>query len=846
MIARLPVVLAIPWLSLLLAEKPPVSPLDLHHRLRDDYRAGLNVACAVREYRDTTGDRSFDSLERPSPRTISGLNLQSEARTAWFAGDHDTAIELYYRSYRLFLEDRANSEAGFSLYYIAEILSEQEKYQQSLQVLEHASQLSAGCLYLGALLNESEGYSRWYLDRLHESTQAFGRAAECWIKLGFAPGLVGAWNNLAALHEELYLSEQALKFYEKALEIEDQVEEGRIRFFLHANYALLLFEMGRREQAEAHLEKARSFSHESPAEFLLIESQIQGPEKSEKRLLEFNPNSVSLKIEKALLLADWYRVSNPAKAHKLLRQAAQLSSQNHLRYHKRRSVEALGKLLESERRYDEAAEVYQGAFKEEEHLYVPELLFPYSRIVSPLFDGWVRSLIQSGRPDKALDGIRRLVALRRAKAEAVNPSLFPAITDREGLKRLSQAAGAEAVPISTDWEDLQVYPESAWPAGDGPRVKPVLLELWPDGKQVYAWVSNSLGRVFLKLELGASINEVLSPVLSTVFSESDYLPSEPDRASLQRLYRLLLAPLEPFLDSDSLVVVVHKELQNLPFEMLIDENGKYVLESYNVSYLPVAGTDTAKKAGHLKDPVFVFPQINPVLPSMEREELLLRSLFPNARTLDKLDPALIGSPAWLHISAHFRLDTEFWLASNFDGGSGEQGKTNALELLPATESCTLVSLGVCHAANSYTVRSPYWLGLSELYLSRGATALVVSRWALDDLSMRIFRDFYLHCRQGMPMDEALTKARRKFLGLRLERDGIRAAGRHPYFWAGITYVGTPGVRLCESPGGGILHTLTIAGVLGVPLTLFTLFRLRPRLERWQQGGLRLELPAEPC
>jgi len=277
-------------------------------------------------------------------------------------------------------------------------------------------------------------------------------------------------------------------------------------------------------------------------------------------------------------------------------------------------------------------------------------------------------------------------------------------------------------------------------------------------------------------------------------------------------------------DSAHLVAVVHKELQNLPLEMLIDRKGRFVLESYCLSYLPLASSSAPVADARQADPVIVFPPTDPVLPSIEREELLLRSLFPEARVLNKIDTASIGTPGWLHISAHFGLNPDFWLASGFDD---VEGRTNALALLPATRSCALVSLGVCHAGNAYSLNSPYWLGFSELFLSRGAGALLVSRWALDDLSMKIYRDFYMHCRQGLPMDEALTTARRRFLGVRLERGGLAVPGRHPYFWAGITYVGRPGAHLCPPPGGPWLTWLTIAGLLLAPLAILLVRIGRP-------------------
>ncbi len=810
---------------------PAFSPLDFRLQLRQDFEAGRDVSARVRDYREKTGDHSFDSLEFRNSRKIEAVKLQTDARDAWVSQDYTSALQLYSRSYEILREENASSEAGFCLYHMAEVLSEQEKYVQALRVLEQASDSSRGCLCLAALLNESAGFCLWFLDRLQESTQAFSRASDCWLKLGYPDGLVGAWNNLAALHDELNMWERAADFYEKALELEDSVQDRGIRFTLHANYVSLLLQLGRQEEAQAQLEAARVFSQEAPEEFLLIESQVQGLDRSEMRLLEFRPRSVSLQVEKALLLAKLYMVRDPRKGRELLTRAAELSSSHGLSYQKRRCLAALGQLLESERRYSEAADLYEKAFKEEENLYSPELLFPYSRVVSPLCDGWVRSLIESGSPDRALDGIHRLVALRRAKAEAIDPSVPPALAGHTGLQVFTHAARAEGRRVKANWDDLRVYAKPRpFQVHDEPH-SPVLVELWPDRNRIYAWVSNSKGRFFRILNLEASLNRMLEPVLATVFTDGPNLPPPPEAAALRRLYRDIFEPLVPLFDSDRLVALVHKELQNLPLEMLIDGKGRFVLESYIVSYLPLAASAPPVRAERA-EPVIVFPATDPVLPSIEREKLLLRRLFPTARVLNKLDTSLIGSPGWLHISAHFGLEPDFWLASGFDAA---EGRTNALALLPATRSCALVSLGVCHAANAYSLNSPYWLGFSELFLSRGAGALLASRWALDDLSMRIYRDFYTYCRQGMPMDEALTKARRRFLGLRLEREGASVPGRHPYFWAGITYVGPPGRRLCPPPGGSWLSWLTLVGLLLVPLAIFVVWIHTRREDRGSRG-----------
>ena len=154
---------------------------------------------------------------------------------------------------------------------------------------------------------------------------------------------------------------------------------------------------------------------------------------------------------------------------------------------------------------------------------------------------------------------------------------------------------------------------------------------------------------------------------------------------------------------------------------------------------------------------------------------------------------------WVHISTHFRLDDRFWWVSGFGDGTGE---INLFQFLRTLLSTPLLSLGVCNAANSYSSESPYWLGLSELFLTESVGAMVISRWRMDELSSRIYGDFYARCKQGIPMDQALSQVRRSFLGKTLRRSNSKTKGGHPFFWAGITYVGVPGKKLYEGLSSG--------------------------------------------
>ena len=70
--------------------------------------------------------------------------------------------------------------------------------------------------------------------------------------------------------------------------------------------------------------------------------------------------------------------------------------------------------------------------------------------------------------------------------------------------------------------------------------------------------------------------------------------------------------------------------------------------------------------------------------------------------------------------------------------------------------------------------------------------------------MPLFVDFFARVAKGLSMDRALSLAKQNFWRQRVQREGKTVSGHHPFFWAGISYLGTPGTPLYpeqqRSPG----------------------------------------------
>ncbi len=509
-----------------------------------------------------------------------------------------------------------------------------------------------------------------------------------------------------------------------------------------------------------------------------------------QEIISFHPSLPTLRVEKAPLLARYYRSrGDSSRSHSYFNQALAESRRQDLRHLARKTALELGLLLEANGQYERAVHLYSQTLSEQENLFVPELALPYSRTASPLFDGWIRCLIRLRRQEEAWQQIQRWAWLRREKAERFRERKLRIERIANELQQFGAAGRLETESaLVRRWEDL---PKTSWPIPKGFTI----LEMWPDQDRIFVWVIRSSGHVFRELHLTSDVSTSVSAVVEPLFQTTSSLPAVPPPCYLQELYADLFRPVQELLTSRAVLFIGHKELQNLPLEMLQNEKGEHLLDLYQVSYLPSAHYLTVQKRRVQGAPLFLAPDAFPVLHEVRREERLLRSLFPNLQVVKGMEMEEPVDAHFIHISTHFRLDDRFWWASGFSHGRGE---INLLQFLQNSLSTPLLSLGVCNAANSYASDSPYWLGLSELFLSQGVGAMVISRWRMDEFSSPIYQDFYARCKQGIPMDQALSQARRSFFGKTLRRSGSRVKGKHPFFWAGITYVGIPGEKLYES------------------------------------------------
>ena len=300
---------------------------------------------------------------------------------------------------------------------------------------------------------------------------------------------------------------------------------------------------------------------------------------------------------------------------------------------------------------------------------------------------------------------------------------------------------------------------------------------------------------------------------------------QPLRASLAGATRLLISP-----DGD---------LNLVPFEALIDTQGRYLIERYATTYV-TSGRDLLRmqvpravpgRPVIVADPLFGEPPANGAQGTREQssaspgrrsvtsgpllsrlyfaplsgsatEARTIKALFPDAtlltgRRATKASVEQVRAPRILHIASH-----GFFLN---DGGGPSAAAQNPLlrsglafagsnvaqgdGILTALEASgldlwgtKLVTLSACDTGVGEIRNHEGVYGLRRAFVLAGAETLVMSLWPVSDYIARdAMVGYYTRLRAGLGRGDALRQA--KFAILK------RPNRRHPYYWAGFIQSG---------------------------------------------------------
>lgn len=301
------------------------------------------------------------------------------------------------------------------------------------------------------------------------------------------------------------------------------------------------------------------------------------------------------------------------------------------------------------------------------------------------------------------------------------------------------------------------------------------------------------------------------------------------RAAARSLDRTLLEPLRALsAGARQLLIAPEGTLNLLPFQALVDQSGRYLVERYLITYLS-SGRDLLRLQTPrlsrgapviIADPSFGESEAASVaraaaplrsvtigadwkdlyfapLAGTGDEARAVRALFPDARVLsgsDATESALkrVQSPRILHIATH-----GFFLPASPGGaaenpllrsglalaGANRRSAGSANGIFTALEASglnlwgtRLVTLSACDTGVGEVRIGEGVYGLRRAFVLAGAETLVMSLWPVSDSTTRqTMTVFYAGLKNGLGRGEALRQAQLAIL---------KSKGReHPFYWA---------------------------------------------------------------
>jgi CHAT domain-containing protein/tetratricopeptide (TPR) repeat protein len=363
------------------------------------------------------------------------------------------------------------------------------------------------------------------------------------------------------------------------------------------------------------------------------------------------------------------------------------------------------------------------------------------------------------------------------------------------------------------------------------RLRSTIVAFWVNDTETFVWVVSPDGRL-ASARIAVTAAELVSMVRDATGSGQAPAGLLVGAGSGTRPWRAHL-PASP---GSRLTIVPHGPLFGLPFAALRDTSDRYVLESYDIHYVPAVGTlsymslSSGSSRGVRPASALLVgdPSLDaagdgvlalPALPWAGREVASIAGLL-GARATVLSGPAAtearvrqsLPGKSLLHFATHGIVQNEERLASylalaggNMPPGQPEEpsdGRLTATETYDLALDADLIVLSGCRTALG-PIMGDGVIGFTRGFLAAGASSVVATMWDVpDQTSFEVMTGFYrawARSRAASPgnrvgKSRALRQA--QLAVLRALRAGkIQIGGvtlpESPRLWAGYVLVGEP-------------------------------------------------------
>ena len=259
----------------------------------------------------------------------------------------------------------------------------------------------------------------------------------------------------------------------------------------------------------------------------------------------------------------------------------------------------------------------------------------------------------------------------------------------------------------------------------------------------------------------------------------------------EELYGLLFQEGEKFISGKKRIFIApHRILHYFPFQVLIDEDDKLLIEKYDIAYLPSASVlKFCQNKNHLKkDSLLAFELGNmkvgncSPLPGTTEEVEGITPLFSESEVYSGKDMkvGVLEEKAdgfdILHFATHGIMDSESPL---FSGLVFADKRLNVYEIFSLDLDAYMVTLSACRTGLFEDAEGDEFVGLSRAFIYAGSPSICSSLWDVSDVSTgELMEKFYFYLREH-----------NKSEALRLAQLDLQKKYSHPFFWAPFILTG---------------------------------------------------------
>jgi len=802
-------------------------------------------------------EKSLALSEEVEDKNLTARILNSLGMAHTFLGHYDLGLELLQKSRAISEELNDKEILNAALSNIALVYTEYGRYTEALEYLHKSLKILEELGYAGnkrtlaiILMNIGRIYGQQ-----NDGGQALGyfrRSLKIFEELDIKLPIAIVQNNIGVTYQSQGLYEQALEWFYKSLQRFEEAQDKEGVAVSLSNIGNVYRLQGRHDQALEHLRKSLQLVEEDRNRVRICETlnnlaRLYQDQGKYAEMLDVSRRAASLAMEINAREELWNAQDNVGRAFRVLGRLLEA----------RRSFLAAISTIESMRHEVAGGGQQQQSFLENK---LSPWLGMIALLVSQKEHGEALTLAEQSKARVLLDALqagrsslrgslspreRQTEDEQRHRLVSLNSELTSELQrDKPDLAHVNELkASIEMARLEYEALETSLYvahPELKAHRGEASIIKAEeLTALLPDATTALLEYVVADDQTYLfAITKAAGQAEAVVQVYTIPIKRAELAKQTESfrrqiagrdlgfRASARKLYDLLLKPAQSLLSGkSSLVIAPDDKLWELPFQALLSEDGRYVIERSDVSYVPsltVLREMKAKRNRRKADPAgpALLALGNPALgkgtieratlalrdekltplPEAEIEVKALSRLYGRSRSKvyigaeareDRLK-AEAGQATVLHFATHGILNNSSPMYSHLvlaQGDKNEDGLLEAWELMRLDLKADLAVLSACETARGRFGAGEGVIGLSWAMFIAGVPSTVVSQWKVESSSTRdLMLSFHRQLRA--PLASAKLKATKagalRQAALTLMKNPETS---HPFYWAGFVLVG---------------------------------------------------------